>query len=63
MSNMNIPVGISDFRRIREENYTTLTKTGLISTLLENTPAQVTLITRPRLLWKDFGNEHAGKLF
>ena len=55
MSNMNIPVGISDFRRIREENYYYIDKSGLISTLLENTPAQVTLITRPRRFGKTLG--------
>lgn len=32
MSNMNIPVGISDFKRIREENYYYIDKSGLIST-------------------------------
>ena len=35
MSNMNIPVGISDFKRIREENYYYIDKSGLISTLAE----------------------------
>lgn len=63
MSNMNIPVGISDFRRIREEHYYYIDKSGLISTLLENTPAQVTLITRPRRFGKNSGNEYACKLF
>ena len=55
MSNMNIPVGISEFRRTREEDYYYIDKSGLISTLFENTPAQVTLITRPRRFGKTLG--------
>ena len=63
MSNMNIPVGISDFRRIREENYYYIDKSGLISTLLENTPAQVTLITRPRRFGKTLGMSMLANFF
>lgn len=63
MSNMNIPVGILDFRRIREENYYYIDKSGLISTLLENTPAQVTLITRPRRFGKTLGMSMLANFF
>lgn len=63
MSNMNIPVGISDFRRIREENYYYIDKSGLRSTLLENTPAQVTLITRPRRFGKTLGMSMLANFF
>lgn len=63
MSNMNSPVGISDFRRIREENYYYIDKSGLISTLLENTPAQVTLITRPRRFGKTLGMSMLANFF
>lgn len=63
MSNMNIPVGISDFRRIREEHYYYIDKSGLISTLLENTPAQVTLITRPRRFGKTLGMSMLANFF
>ena len=63
MSNINIPVGISDFRRIREENYYYIDKSGLISTLLENTPAQVTLITRPRRFGKTLGMSMLANFF
>ena len=63
MSNMNIPVGISDFRRIREEDYYHIDKSGLISTLLENTPAQVTLITRPRRFGKTLGMSMLANFF
>ena len=63
MSNRNIPVGISDFRRIREEDYYYIDKSGLISTLLENTPAQVTLITRPRRFGKTLGMSMLANFF
>lgn len=63
MSNMNILVGISDFRRIREEDYYYIDKSGLISTLLENTPTQVTLITRPRRFGKTLGMSMLANFF
>lgn len=63
MSKLNIPVGISDFRRIREEDYYYIDKSGLISTLLENTPAQVTLITRPRRFGKTLGMSMLANFF
>ena len=63
MSNMNIPVGISEFRRTREEDYYYIDKSGLISTLLENTPAQVTLITRPRRFGKTLGMSMLANFF
>lgn len=52
MKNINIPVGISDFERIRELNYYYVDKTGLIKTLLQGEMDQVTLITRPRRFGK-----------
>ena len=52
MKNLNIPVGISDFERIRELNYYYVDKTGLIKTLLQGKMDQVTLITRPRRFGK-----------
>ena len=52
MKNLNIPVGISDFERIRELNYYYVDKTGLIKTLLHGEMDQVTLITRPRRFGK-----------
>ena len=47
-----IPVGISDFERIRELDYYYVDKTGLIKTLLRGEMDQVTLITRPRRFGK-----------
>ena len=52
MKNINIPVGISDFERIRKLNYYYVDKTGLIKTLLQGEMDQVTLITRPRRFGK-----------
>ena len=52
MKNLNIPVGISDFERIRELNYYYVDKTGLIKALLQGEMDQVTLITRPRRFGK-----------
>ena len=54
MKNLNIPVGISDFERIRELNYYYVDKTGLIKTLLQGEMDQVTLITRPRRFGKRY---------
>ena len=50
--NLNIPVGISDFERIRELDYYYVDKTGLIKALLQGEMDQVTLITRPRRFGK-----------
>lgn len=52
MKNLNIPVGISDFERIRELDYYYVDKTGLLKTLLQGEMDQVTLITRPRRFGK-----------
>ena len=49
---INIPVGISDFERIRELDYYYVDKTGLIKMLLRGEMDQVTLITRPRRFGK-----------
>ena len=52
MKKLNIPVGISDFAKIRDRNYYYVDKTNLISDLLEEETAEVTLITRPRRFGK-----------
>ena len=48
MVDLNIPVGVSDFEKLRENNYYYIDKTGFISKLLQTKSAEVTLITRPR---------------
>ena len=55
MKKLNLPVGISDFEKIRENGYYYVDKSGLISELLERETAEVTLITRPRRFGKTLG--------
>ena len=55
MKKLNIPVGISDFREIRENGYYYIDKTFLIYELLKTTATKVTLITRPRRFGKTLG--------
>ena len=52
MTDLKIPVGISDFAKIRNYQYYYVDKTGLIEELLENETAEVTLITRPAVSGK-----------
>lgn len=52
MTNLNIPVGISDFAQIRNNGYYYVDKTGLVLELLKTSAAKVTLITRPRRFGK-----------
>lgn len=55
MKKLNIPVGISDFREIRENGYYYIDKTFLIYELLKTPATKVTLITRPRRFGKTLG--------
>ena len=55
MNDLKIPVGISDFAKIRNYKYYYVDKTGLIADLLEKETAEVTLITRPRRFGKTMG--------
>ena len=50
-----IPVGISDFKKIRENDYYYIDKSGLIKELLKRESAEVTLIIRPRRFGKTMG--------
>lgn len=52
---LNFPVGISDFKKIRENDYYYIDKSGLIKELLKRESAEVTLITRPRRFGKQWG--------
>lgn len=61
MPELNIPVGVSDFREIRQNGYYYIDKSGLIRELLKNTATKVTLITRAPALWKNPQYEYAGK--
>ena len=62
MKKLQIPVGISDFTKIREQGYYYVDKTGLISELLEDI-AEVTLITRPRRFGKTMGMSMLSNFF
>ena len=55
MNNMKLPVGISDFHKLRQNEYYYVDKTNLIKELLESRIAEVTLITRPRRFGKTIG--------
>ena len=55
MNDLKIPVGVSDFAKIRNYKYYYVDKTGLIADLLEKETAEVTLITRPRRFGKTMG--------
>lgn len=55
MPKLNIPVGVSDFEKIRKNGYYYVDKTGLISEILREEPTEVTLVTRPRRFGKTFG--------
>lgn len=55
MSKINLPVGISNFKKIREDGYFYIDKTNLIQELLVPKPAEVTLFTRPRRFGKTLG--------
>ena len=59
----NIPVGISDFREIRENGYYYIDKTGLIRELLKTTGTKATLITRPRRFGKTLGMTMIAEFF
>lgn len=55
MGNMEIPVGISDFKKLRERGCYYIDKSGLIEELLKTDSTEVTLITRPRRFGKTLG--------
>ena len=63
MTDLKIPVGISDFAKIRNYDYYYVDKTGLIEDLLEKETAEVTLITRPRRFGKTMGMSMLANFF
>ena len=63
MNDLKIPVGISDFVKIRNYGYYYVDKTGLIADLLEKETAEVTLITRPRRFGKTMGMSMLANFF
>ena len=63
MREIKIPVGISDFKEIREGSYYYIDKTGLISRILKESPAKVILTTRPRRFGKTLGMSMLANFF
>lgn len=48
----NIPIGISEFEKIRKNDYYYVDKTELIQALVKTEPAEIKLFTRPRRFGK-----------
>ena len=63
MKDINIPVGVSDFKKIRENHAYYIDKSGLILKLLREDTAEVTLITRPRRFGKTLGMSMLASFF
>ena len=63
MINLKIPVGISDFEKIRKNKYYFVDKSGLIEELLNTESNEVTLITRPRRFGKTLGMSMLASFF
>lgn len=63
MKKIDFPVGISDFSKIRENEYYYIDKTGLICEVLKNPGTEVTLITRPRRFGKTLGMSMLASFF
>ena len=63
MSNLRMPVGVSDFREIRKNGYYYTDKTELIADILKKQEAKVTLITRPRRFGKTLGMSMLANFF
>ena len=55
MPELNIPVGISEFEKIRRNGYYYIDKSGLLEELLREQSTEATLITRPRRFGKTLG--------
>ena len=52
MIRYNIPIGISEFEKIRKNDYYYVDKTELIQALVKTEPAEIKLFTRPRRFGK-----------
>lgn len=60
---LNLPVGVSDFERIRTYGYYYIDKSRMIAEILHMEPAAVTLITRPRRFGKTLGMSMMASFF
>lgn len=59
MGNPNIPVGISDFKEIRENNNYYIDKSGFISELLTDGGSESNIDYQTETIWENIGHEHA----
>ena len=59
MNNVKLPVGISDFHKLRQNEYYYVDKTNLIKELLESRIAEV-IDHETKTLWKDDRHEYVG---
>ncbi|MDE7187524.1 MAG: ATP-binding protein, partial [Lachnospiraceae bacterium] len=60
---LSIPVGVSDFEKVRKNGYYYIDKSGMIAELLKTEPTEVTLITRPRRFGKTLGMSMLSSFF
>ena len=63
MHRVNLPIGPSDFERIRKSGCYYIDKTGLIGEILNTSGVQVMLITRPRRFGKTLGMNMLANFF
>ena len=63
MTQMNIPVGVSDFEQIRRNEYYYVDKSGMLTEILNAESTAVTLITRPRRFGKTLGMSMMASFF
>ena len=63
MQRVNLPIGTSDFERIRKSGCYYIDKTGLIGEILNTSGVQVMLITRPRRFGKTLGMNMLANFF
>lgn len=59
--NLKLPVGIDDFRKIRECGFYYVDKTKLVEQLMQNWGGKSVYQTKK--IWQDVKYEHAQKLF
>ena len=63
MTELKIPVGISDFAQIRENGYYYIDKSGMIQEILRTESTAGTLITRRRRFGKTLGMSMLASFF
>ena len=63
MPRVNLPIGTSDFERIRKSGCYYIDKTSLIGEILNTSGVQVMLITRPRRFGKTLGMDMLANFF